>query len=302
MPLYIWAPARPANPASRLITRNPSDLAAQRVSFYNGVLQDELRTQQTLPRMRSEAQLRARAGSFSDMSDWTRPEKIALTAAVAAMLTAIAQFFGLLSPERYRQTAPPVSPPLAIEAPQASDPRALLGSTITPKTAVAAPAPTTPEEITGAQGHSENPVATGDGGDNGPRPPVSTQSRLQLKEAGFLFDLNGCKLEGASLDCDLLITNQGEDRVLWIQFNYGDYGISRLIDESGNEYASSGGYLGNSRGVNVGSRLVSGIPVRAGISFEHVRPEIREAKLLEISASPGVKFVVQFRNVTILRP
>jgi hypothetical protein len=77
---------------------------------------------------------------------------------------------------------------------------------------------------------------------------------------------------------------------------------TRLIDESGEQYHSSDARLATSRGGWVSSGLVSGIPVRAQLRFEKVRPELTEAKLLELACQAGRSFVVQFRDVPIVRP
>jgi TolB-like protein len=131
--------------------------------------------------------------------------------------------------------------------------------------------------------------------------PTPASKPRQVIEAGFVFDLKGCKLLGTTMDCDFLITNRGDDRDLTLFFTINT--PSRVIDDAGNEYQSSGGFLATSKGGEPGSRLVSGIPVRARASFEHVRPEVHQAALLELSGvSNAAQLIVQFRNVPILRP
>jgi TolB-like protein len=145
-------------------------------------------------------------------------------------------------------------------------------------------------------GESQTRVGAG----SNKKPDGPAKSRFQREENGFLFDLRGCKIGGTTLDCDFLITSRGEDRDLSLYFSCDS--VSRFIDESGNEYVASSGFLATDRGCAVRSRLVSGIPVKARLSFEHVRPEIQEAKLLELHGYASGSFVVQFRDVAILRP
>jgi len=146
-------------------------------------------------------------------------------------------------------------------------------------------------------GRAEKPGASRPGGDGGMKHGTS-KSIFQREENGFVFDLRSCKLGGTTLECDFLITNRKEDRDLTIEFANPPF-ISRFIDDSGNEYHASSGFLATSAGYKGYSRLVSGVPVKARVSFEHVRPELQEAKLLELNA---YAFVVQFRDVPVLRP
>jgi hypothetical protein len=74
--------------------------------------------------------------------------------------------------------------------------------------------------------------------------------------------------------------------------------------DSGEQYYSSKAKLADRRESDVTSRLVTGIPVKAQLKFERVRPELTEAKLLELACSTGYphNFVVQFRDVLIVQP
>ncbi|HVT18559.1 MAG TPA: FlgO family outer membrane protein [Thermoanaerobaculia bacterium] len=141
----------------------------------------------------------------------------------------------------------------------------------------------------------------GGGGGGKQKRDGPAKARLQREENGFIFDLRGCRMAGTTLDCDLMISSRGEDRDLTLYFSCSS--VSRFIDESGNEYVASSGSLATDGGCQAHSRLVSGVSVKARISFVHLRPEIQEAKLLELHAyAGGGSFLVQFRDVAILRP
>jgi hypothetical protein len=127
----------------------------------------------------------------------------------------------------------------------------------------------------------------------------------------FVFDLKRCTLSGTSIDCDSLITNQGNDRALAY-----DARSSRLIDEEGGEYHATsvtlgGGAFGSVDGFSRERRaqrddssrtrttLPSGVPVKARLTFEGIPPETKRAALVELRDRD---VIVQFRNVSLVRP
>jgi TolB-like protein len=129
------------------------------------------------------------------------------------------------------------------------------------------------------------------------RPRTAAKSAIQREMNGFLFELKGCKLSGAELTCDLLITNRKQDRELTIR-----YPQSRLIDEAGNETRSAGGFLASDpgRGYSL-SRLVTDVPTKAQVTFQGLKPEMLEARLFEINCYGEGDFLLQFRDVPIVR-
>jgi len=152
-------------------------------------------------------------------------------------------------------------------------------------------------------------LSTGQASIAGEQERSSSSERKQLPKPGqqqlvngFLFELKRCTLSGNSVECDLLITNNKEDRSLGIySHTYG--GLSRLIDQNGNEFlAGDENLLGSSRGSGVESTLASGIPTRAKVAFEKVSPDVDVARLVEIACNSGDFFRVQFRNVPMVRP
>jgi TolB-like protein len=122
---------------------------------------------------------------------------------------------------------------------------------------------------------------------------------LQQQRAGnLLFEIKGCSLAGKLVKCELLVTNSGEDVDTYL------FAVDvRLFDDEGNEYQAQEVFLGGSKGSGkfeaARTRLASGIPVRARLSFDGISPETQRATLLELKANQST---IQFRNVPLTRP
>jgi TolB-like protein len=108
-------------------------------------------------------------------------------------------------------------------------------------------------------------------------PATITKAEKKVKEGNFLFELQSCELFGDTVSCFLLITNNGEDIDLLL-------GGARIIDESGIEYQSKFNvFEGTNHDTSV---LVSGIPVKARITFNEVLRRASKLTLLEIQYYP----------------
>jgi TolB-like protein len=132
-------------------------------------------------------------------------------------------------------------------------------------------------------------------------PPAKAGQRKEVD--GFVFELKACRAAGDSVQCDFLITNSGADRELTIRTRQ-----SRLIDDAGSEHLgrTQGSSLGSSQdvyGLGMDSDLVSGVPIRARVSFEGGADEARSASVVELSATSGTprvtRFKVQFHNIPL---
>ena len=135
-----------------------------------------------------------------------------------------------------------------------------------------------------------------------PRPEPASRPKpvLQQQRAGsVLFELKGCSLAGKLVKCEFLVTNSGEDSDLSLTVEDS----ARLFDDEGNEYHAQEAVLGssksNGRYFPARTRLTSGIPVRARLSFDSIPPETQRAILLELRIGQDW---VQFRNVPLARP
>ena len=136
-----------------------------------------------------------------------------------------------------------------------------------------------------------------------------TEAHVRQDADGFSFDLEGCRLAGGEIECDLAITNKRETRALKLLFVGGPGSpSSRLIDEGGNEYWATAGSIGSSQGRYPIGELVTGVPLRASVRFESVGAKIKEAKLLELGCRENsggfygnTAFSVRFHDVAIHR-
>jgi len=153
---------------------------------------------------------------------------------------------------------------------------------------------------TGAtQGQSSRSVSGSEG------KPAQDKPGQQQQANGFLFELKRCVMNGTSVDCDLLITNNREDRRLIISSPRSSF-HSRLIDMDGNEYNEYEASLGSDQVIDprreVRSTLATSIPTRAKVNFLNVSSDIAMARLVEIGCWTNSGFSVQFRNVPLVRP
>ena len=150
---------------------------------------------------------------------------------------------------------------------------------------------------------------------------TSTQTTARkihrVESNGFIFDLETCTLAARSVQCRFTVTNNGENRLLYIihNTNYGYAGKWQpkpdaktvLYDEFSNEASLVRAQLASSatqegRRSVVGAKLISGRPAEALIRFESVASKATIASSLEISCvddETGEVFVVEFKNVEL---
>jgi len=146
------------------------------------------------------------------------------------------------------------------------------------------------------------------------RKETSKEALKKVEVEKFTFELTKCEMSsGGRVTCDLLITNSDKDREL------SPY-ATRIIDDSGNEYEAECIQLGSSTSkkgggagfaispcVSARNLLVSGVPMRAIITFDNISQETRSIALLEINCSVCLdtaelkwkKFSVQLRNIPL---
>lgn len=129
---------------------------------------------------------------------------------------------------------------------------------------------------------------------------ASTNKAVATKNAGqFTFELQRCSLKGTRAECELRITNTGNDSNVSVYANSWD-GRSRLIDMNGDEFVASGVSLGGYPPQPwYSSLLVSGVPMRSRLIFDGIPADSSVAKLIEFGSSAGR---IQFRDVPLSRP
>ncbi|MCH8298970.1 MAG: hypothetical protein IIC39_00305 [Candidatus Marinimicrobia bacterium] len=127
----------------------------------------------------------------------------------------------------------------------------------------------------------------------------------QIVEAnGFTFELVECKMVGTTMICDMLITNNREDKELMI-FQYGA-SSSRVIISTGKEYKPYQATLDSHRSDSywmkpARSVLVNGVPTKAVLEFKNVIPKPAVIALLELGCKSKDAFTAQFRNISITK-
>jgi hypothetical protein len=138
----------------------------------------------------------------------------------------------------------------------------------------------------------------------------------RIQESDFIFDLKGCSLADRTVQCRLSITNNGEDRKLYILLlaRYGfrydgtdfEEGKTRIFDDFNNESFASDIRLSNA--VNdpnspiVSATLIQGRPAEAIIRFQGLSSKATTVTRLDITCSEGDKharFTATFRNIPL---
>jgi hypothetical protein len=129
--------------------------------------------------------------------------------------------------------------------------------------------------------------------------PVAVPISTEMDE--IMFVVNSCRFTGNAVICGLQFTNKGKDRDMRLG---GQFGGTRIIDQSGREYVVEVLQLGvrECRGCAVVNKLVNDVPMSAGLRFASISSEISLISLLEINYSMdggGRWSTVQFRGVPV---
>jgi len=131
-------------------------------------------------------------------------------------------------------------------------------------------------------------------------PQKGSTTVQEVNAGGFNFKLIDWQKKGDGLVFELLVTSE-QDSQLRLFTERG--GIrTRIFDDFGNEYLASGIQLGNMtlQYGEVINRIVTGVPMKAIISFDNFSPQTKIITLLEISCLANNKiFSVQLRNIPI---
>ena len=124
-----------------------------------------------------------------------------------------------------------------------------------------------------------------------PTSPSKPNSASARKEANlFTFDLERCQLSGASVFCDLTVTNNDNDRNLTIS-------SITMFDNFGNESKYGKVQIANS---SRSAFLVSGVPIKVRITFQNISPEANEITLLKLTiGSIRNRSYVEYRGIPL---
>lgn len=123
------------------------------------------------------------------------------------------------------------------------------------------------------------------------RAPITTRAEEQF----FLFELHECRKSGAIVECNLTVTNKGNDR----RFNIWKNKIY-LYDESGNRYRCS--TLRFAEEIDPGTRtFVKGVSAKVRLTFSRTARDAAKAALLDIGFGSGNPYPkstsVRFRGI-----
>lgn len=145
----------------------------------------------------------------------------------------------------------------------------------------------------------------------------------RVQTNNFIFDLEKCTLSNRSVLCNFLITNNGEDRKLFIvgnvTYGYGSVigetrvpeGTSSIIyDDFNNEARPSRAQISNaSTDIEtykpaVGAMLIAGRPAEASLRFEGLSSKATTVTRLDLTCvdgETGEVFVATFKNLTLTK-
>jgi TolB-like protein len=145
------------------------------------------------------------------------------------------------------------------------------------------------------------PASGGSAGKASAAKSTNADSHLTSEAQKFIFELQGCELSGQSLECVVLIQNNGKDRDLIIQ------GASRLFDDQGSEYRVMNAEIADTNqqfsypSQYIRKTLLYGVPVRANLIFHGISPQATRVSSLTLycGTSDDVQFPVAFRNVSM---
>ena len=133
-------------------------------------------------------------------------------------------------------------------------------------------------------------------------PQKGSTTVQEVNAGGFNFKLIDWQKKGDGLVFELLVTSE-QDSQLVLYAERGD-ARTRIFDDFGNEYFTSGIQLGNmalSYG-KVINRIVTRVPMKAIISFDKFSPQTKIISLLEIQCEANNKiFSVQLRDIPITK-
>jgi hypothetical protein len=138
----------------------------------------------------------------------------------------------------------------------------------------------------------------------GERATTSAKEAKTIQEVNiqnFNFKLIDWQKKGEGIIFDLIITSEQDSELILFTERGGTR--TRVFDDSGNEYYVSKIQLGNVSTTTTSDRvqnlLVTGVPMKAIISFSNFSPQTKIIPLLEICCYKQGEFSAQFRNIPI---
>lgn len=133
---------------------------------------------------------------------------------------------------------------------------------------------------------------------------VNTQSNTKVSDndirvanhGGVTYSLHGCAKTGGSITCSFLLISE-KDTGAFIS-TYSGHSSTKFIDFEGNEYSVNDAQIGSKtiHGSSVKNNLLSGIPLKASISFNNVPDSVNKMAMLYVKLGSGS---IRFNNVPL---
>lgn len=144
---------------------------------------------------------------------------------------------------------------------------------------------------------------------NTPSPTPSSLPAMdgsQIQHSLYSVSGQGCKQQGSSLRCSLLLKSQEDKRLMLIADG------TRVIDQSGNQFNAAYIEIGGERSNSVGGALLNrmqinlnkDIPLKINLVFSDASAQLNQLALVELSATDlngtgGTIFTLKVQNVPV---
>jgi len=128
----------------------------------------------------------------------------------------------------------------------------------------------------------------------------SKSPKQTVKASLYTFDLDGCRLSGTTIVCDLTITNNDNDRM----FSYDNLvNGAGMTDNLGNIYGATSIRIANRNGFD-DAVILSNVPTKSRITFDNVSTQATKIASLRMQFNrfdQGIinHFRVEFRDVAL---
>jgi hypothetical protein len=125
-------------------------------------------------------------------------------------------------------------------------------------------------------------------------------AKMTVKASLYTFDLDGCRLSGTTIVCDLTITNNDADRM----FSYDNLvNGSAMTDNFGNIHVATSIRIANRNGFD-DAVILANVPTKSRITFDNISPDATKIVSLRMQFNrfeQGIitHFKVEFRDVTL---
>lgn len=126
-------------------------------------------------------------------------------------------------------------------------------------------------------------------------PPAASAPLTPIQQvASFTVALDGCNAGGTTVTCYFTVTNNGNERKLFL-YAHG----SRLAESSGRKLVGGESSMNDIQGTIQEMVAFSNVAIKGWVKFIGVQPSSRKSLSLHFYASPPGSFDVQFNDISI---